>query len=115
MVAGAGVSAANYRGDTSLLAAVGAGKFELAVMLASKAKVDVNVINGEDASALHLVMASDSARRLQMFETLFKTGSDVNVGRRCGKSVLPLAIVVFCDTVSGFEVHRLKGHTRVSM
>ncbi len=35
VVAGAGVSAANYRGDTPLLAAVGAGKVELAKMLVS--------------------------------------------------------------------------------
>jgi ankyrin repeat protein len=58
VVAGAGVSAANYQGDTPLLAAVGAGKFELAEMLVSKAKADVIVINGDGASALHLVIAS---------------------------------------------------------
>jgi hypothetical protein len=57
VVAGADVSAANYRGDTPLLTAVGAGKVELAEMLVSKAKADVNVINGDGASALHLSIA----------------------------------------------------------
>jgi hypothetical protein len=41
----------------TLLAAVGAGKVELAEMLVSKAKADVNVINGDGASALHLAIA----------------------------------------------------------
>jgi ankyrin repeat protein len=68
VVAGAGVSAANYRGDTPLLAAVGAGKFELAEMLVSKAKADVIVINGDDTSALHLVIASDNARSFEMYD-----------------------------------------------
>jgi ankyrin repeat protein len=93
VVAGAGVSAANYRGDTPLLAAVGAGKVELAEMLVSKAKADVNVINGDGASALHLAIASDNDRSLEMFETLLKAGADVNVVRRDGASVLALAIV----------------------
>jgi hypothetical protein len=93
VVAGAGVSEANYRGDTPLLAAVGAGKFELAEMLVSKAKADVNVINGAGASALHLVIASNNARSFEMFETLLKAGADVNVVRRDGASVLALAIV----------------------
>ena len=92
VVAGAGVSAANYRGDTPLLAAVGAGKFELAERLVRKG-ADVHVINGDGASALHLVVASDSARSLEMFETLLKAGADVNVVRRDGASVLALAIV----------------------
>ena len=52
VVAGADVSAANDREDTPLLAAVGAGKVELAEMLVSKGKADVNVINGDGASAL---------------------------------------------------------------
>ena len=81
VVAGADVSAADYRGDTPLLAAVGAGKFELAEMLVSKANADVNVINGDGASALHLAIASDNARSLEMFETLLKAGADVNVVR----------------------------------
>jgi hypothetical protein len=92
VVAGADVSAANYRGETPILAAVGAGKFELAEMLVSKAKADVNVRNGDGASALHLVIASDSARSFEMVETLLKAGADVNVVRRDGASVLALAI-----------------------
>jgi ankyrin repeat protein len=93
VVAGAGVSAANYQGDTPLLAAVGAGKFELAEMLVSKAKADVIVINGDGASALHLVIASDNARSFEMFEALLKAEADVNVVRRDGASGLALAIV----------------------
>ena len=70
VVAGADVSAANDREDTPLLAAVGAGKVELAEMLVSKGKADVNVINDDGASALHLVIASDNVRSLEMFETI---------------------------------------------
>jgi ankyrin repeat protein len=93
VVAGAGVNSANDRGDTPLLAVVGAGKVDLAEMLVSKAKADVNVINGDGASALHLAIASDNDRSLEMFETLLKAGADVNVVRRDGSSVLALVIV----------------------
>jgi ankyrin repeat protein len=63
-------------------------------MLASKPEADVNVINRNGASALHLVIASDSARSLEMFETLIKAGADVNVvSRDGGKPALQLAIV----------------------
>jgi hypothetical protein len=93
VVAGADVSAANLRGDTPLLAAVGAGKLELAEMLLSKANADVNVINDDGASVLHLAIASDNARSFEMFETLLKAGADVHVVRRDGASALALAIV----------------------
>jgi ankyrin repeat protein len=58
-----------------------------------ESKADVNVINGDGASALHLVIASDSARSIEMFETLLKAGADLNAVRRDGASVLAMAII----------------------
>jgi len=43
-----------------------------------EAKADVNVRNGDGASALHLAVASDSARSFEMFEALLKAGADLN-------------------------------------
>jgi len=70
---------ANKRGDTPLPATVRAGKVELAKTLVCCFEADVNVINGDGASALHLVNAADNAGSLEMFETLLKYGADVNV------------------------------------
>jgi ankyrin repeat protein len=44
-----------------------------------EAKADVNAINGDGASALHLTAASDSARSFEMFETLLKAGADLKL------------------------------------
>ena len=107
MVAGSGVSAADYRGDTPLLTAVGAGKVKLTEMLVSKAKADANVINGDGASALHLAIASDNATSFEMFETLLKAGSDLNVVRRDSASVLALAIVSNARILNCLMMHKM--------
>jgi hypothetical protein len=64
-------------------------------MLVSKAKADVNLINGDGASALHLVVASDNARSFEMFETLLKAGADLKLNE---------ALVATACRVGNFEV-----------
>ena len=62
--AGAGVSAANKRGDTLLLAAVGAGKLELAEMPVSKGANAEAVRIG--AGLLYLAIVSQQAELLDL-------------------------------------------------
>ena len=64
-VAGAGVSAENYRGDTTLLAAVGAGKFEFAEMLVSKG-ANVEAVRTDGAGLLSLAIVSQQAELLNL-------------------------------------------------
>ncbi len=65
VVAGADVSAANYRGHTPLLGAVGAGKLELAEMLVSKgANVEAVRMDGAGLTFLGHRLAAGSAAQL---------------------------------------------------
>jgi ankyrin repeat protein len=74
VVAGAGVSARNYRDDTPLLAAVGAGKLALAEMLVSKG-ADVNAKDSQGNSPLLLACRSGN---WEMAEMLVVAGAGVS-------------------------------------
>jgi hypothetical protein len=63
--AGAGVRAANERGDTPLLAAVGAGKLELAEMLVSKG-ANLEAVRKDGAGLLSLAIVSQQAQLLNL-------------------------------------------------
>ncbi len=80
------------QGNSPLVLACRSGNFDIAEILVV-AGAGINVTNDVGASALHLVVASDSARSLEMFETLLKAGADVNVARRDSASVVALAMV----------------------
>jgi hypothetical protein len=75
VVAGAGVSAANKRGDTPLLAAVGAGKLGLAEMLISKG-ANVNAANGRGDTPL---LAAVGAGKFELAEMLISKGANAEV------------------------------------
>jgi ankyrin repeat protein len=131
VVAGAGVSAANYRGDTPLLAAVGAGKLKLAEMLVSKG-ADVNDKDSQGNSPLLLacrsgnleipeilvcagagvsatnyrgdtpLLAAVGAGKVELAEMLVRKGADVNVINGDGASALHLGIA--SDSARSFEM-----------
>ncbi len=64
MGAGANVSAANERGDTPLLAAIGGGRFEMVDSLL-EANADVKAVCSDGASALALSIFSSNSRILK--------------------------------------------------
>jgi hypothetical protein len=86
--AGAGVSAANERGDTPLLAAVGAGKLALAEMLVSKG-ADVNARGSEGNAPLLLACKSGN---FEMAETLVVAGAGVSAANYQGDTPLLAAV-----------------------
>jgi hypothetical protein len=87
--AGANVSAANEQGDTPLLAAFGAGRFELFESLL-EANADVKAVGRDGASALALSIFSSNARILNRIPKMleYDESAEISYVRRLSLAFL---------------------------